>query len=113
MDKDSDKNSIGDGPKDVQEVKVEFTIDTTDEETRPKMSAKRKAFIKRRDKRLCRNAFFLFALISIGTTFIGNVAVACVLFTISITITIIFWGEWRIRCMSDDYGHTPWWYFGL
>lgn len=113
MDKDSGKNSIGADPKDVQEVKVNLSIDSTDEGTRLKMSAKRKAFIKRRDKRLCCNAFFFFALISIGTTFIGNIAVACVLFTISITITIIFWGEWRIRCMPDDYGHTPWWYFGL
>ena len=113
MDKGHDKNSIGDSPKDARNMNLELTIDTVDEEAKPKMSAKRKAFIKRRDKRLCRNAFFLFALISIGTTFIDNIAVACVLFTISITIAIVFWGEWRIRCMPDDYGHTPWWYFGL
>ncbi len=98
------------------EVTLEISIDTVDsenEETRPKMSAERKAFIKRRNKRLCRNAFFLFALLSICATFIDNVVVACILFTISVTVTIVFWGEWRILCMPDDYGHTPWWYFGL
>lgn len=116
MDKDLNKNSIGDNMNDVHEVNLEITIETADcedVETKPKMSAKRRAFIKQRDKRLSRNCFFLFAFVSICTTFIDNIAVACVLFTISITITIVFWGEWRIRCMPDDYGHTPWWYFGL
>ncbi len=96
-------------------ITAKISVEVVDNDDRfGKMSAKRRAFIRRREKRIARNYAILSALATVGTTFISNIYVALILFTIGIFVTLIFLAFYDAKKdHPSDSWITPWWYGGL
>lgn len=118
MDKDFQNTNAGSAVKnDAEKPKVisaEISIEVIGDDVRPgKISAKRRDFLKKREKRIARNLAIFFALATIGTTFISNIYVALILFTPCLFLTLFAWGSYMSIDDPSESWITPWWYGGL
>ncbi len=95
----------------LEAIKVEISVDVTDGEKH--ISDKRKAFIKARDKRICKRIVCVCALGTVGACFIDNIIWACICFTVCLALTVSFYESYKDFDRKAEYGFTPWWYFGL
>ena len=69
------------------------------------ISEKRKA----KERKLWRNVF----IVSLIAVIVSLLLLGCIAFFLSVVFAIMAYGQYDSLKPIEDYGETPWWYFGL
>ncbi len=94
-------------------ISAEITVEVVDTEKGKKLSAKRLAFIKERNKRACRCAAIFSVVMAFGIPlFIDNIIASAIITAFFLIFAGCFWGVYGLLCMPD-YSRSPWWYGAL
>lgn len=123
MEKDyQNTNHIEKDANDIETKKPEHVIEIVDisieiidhvDDGKPKMSEKRKAFIKNKKKRGCLWAARIFFLLFLLSPSISNSVVSCILGGLCLLAALCFWGAYTDYCTPESDGYSPWWYGAL
>ncbi len=100
------------GKSKLPTIDMKIEVEVVDD-SKPKMSEKRKAFIREKNKRIYRRFIVFFVLAAIGSAFISNVIVSCASCVVCVFLALCFWGAYKDQFPQEHYGYTPWWYYGL
>ncbi len=69
------------------------------------ISAKRKA----KERKLWRNIL----IVSLVAVVVSLLFLGCIAFFVSVVFALLAYGQYDSLKPNEDYGYTPWWYFGV
>ncbi len=95
------------------EMKIEVEVVDDDTDGKPRMSEKRKAFIREKNKKIHRWIAIFFTVATVASTFISNLVISIVCFVVCFFLALCFWGAYQELCPQERHGYTPWWYGAL
>lgn len=97
----------------IEIVDISIEIIDHDDDGKPKMSEKRKAFIRRKKAKRCLWMAIIFFLIFLFSPSIANPFVSCILGGLCLLAALCFWGAYTDYCTPESNGYSPWWYGAL
>lgn len=117
MDKDNNNTRVENtdkvSPKHVISAEISLEIIDHNDDGKPKISKKRRAFIKQKNRRMCLRIARFFLLLAIIIPFVASFYVSCFFSGLCLVLSLCFYGGFMHFSTPEIDGYTPWYYGAL